>query len=514
MPNKRFPLLALAALLMLLPSALVAASWSVEMDGQRYPLEARWIAEVEYLKVSDLARAFGGRFQMDRRSGNFIYELQGRRVVLSATEGLASLDAKILTFSHPNQLLEGELWVVPQFVQDALAPIFDRPIERRGTRFIVGGPAPLYVKFRASHDAGGTRAVLEFSRRVTYEVDSDSRGVRLRVLDAPLRDVRLPGVVEGTEIQRVFFEEGPEGVGGTFALEAGPTYGGVRTSELDRPFRIVLDFDQAGGTLFPLAGPQPVPPPAFQPPPAARGIRTVVLDPGHGGDELGAAGPSGLLEKSVVLDVAMRTARLLRDQLGLEVLLTRERDQDIPLDERAAIANHRKGDLFVSIHANASVRPSASGAETYFLAYQTDDAEAVNVAQRENRAGRSSAPRRPVADGLEMVLWEMAQAEHLTESFLLAETIQQEFNEVLGTKDRGVRQAPFRVLMGAAMPAVLVEVAFITNRKEEALLRQADYREQIAQSLVASIARYKATYEARIGLQTRPGPRQLSGGGS
>jgi len=108
----------------------------------------------------------------------------------------------------------------------------------------------------------------------------------------------------------------------------------------------------------------------------------------------------------------------------------------------------------------------------------------------------------------------MAQAEHLTESFLLAETIQQEFNEALGTRDRGVRQAPFRVLMGAAMPAVLVEIAFITNRREETLLRQADYREQIAQSLVASIARYKETYEARIGLQTTPAPRRLGGGGS
>ncbi len=130
-----------------------------------------------------------------------------------------------------------------------------------------------------------------------YEVDSDSRGVRLRMLDAPLREVRLPAVVEGTEIQRVFFEEGPEGVGGTFALEAGSTYGGVRASELDRPFRIVLDFDRVGGAQFPVAGPQPVAPPAFLPP-VARGIRTVVLDPGHGGEELGAAGPTGLLEKS------------------------------------------------------------------------------------------------------------------------------------------------------------------------------------------------------------------------
>ena len=463
--------------------------------------------------MSDMARAFGGRFQMDRRSGNFVYELQGRRIVLSATEGLASLDAKILTFSHPNQLLEGELWVVPQFVQDALVPIFDRPVQRRGTRFLVGGPAPVDVKFRASRDAGGTRAVLEFSRRVTYEVDSDSRGVRLRTLNVPLRNVLLPTEVEGTEIKRVFFEEGPEGVGGTFALEAGATYGSVRTSELDPPFRIVLDFDRSGGTPFPMAGPQPMAPPAFQPP-VAHGIRTVVLDPGHGGEELGAAGPSGLQEKAVVLDVATRTARLLRDQLGLEVLLTRERDQDIPLDERAAIANHRKGDLFVSIHANASLRRSASGAETYFLAYQTDDADAASVAQRENQAGRSSETRRPVTDGLEMVLWEMAQAEHLTESFLLAETIQQEFNEVLGARDRGVRQAPLRVLMGAAMPAVLVEVAFITNRKEEALLRQPDYREQIAQSLVDSIARYKATYEERIGLRAAPGPQRLSGGGS
>jgi N-acetylmuramoyl-L-alanine amidase len=482
------------------------------MDGQSYPLESRAIGGVEYLKVSDIARAFGGRFQMDRRSGNFVYELQGRRIVLSSTEGLASLDAKILTFPRPNQLLDGELWVVPQFVQQAVAPIFDRPIEQEGRQYRVGGPAPVQVQARASRDAGGTRVVLEFTRRVTYEVDSDSRGVRLRTLDVPLRDVRLPPVLDSTEVAKLFFEPGPEGLGGTFALEAGSTYGGVRTSELESPFRVVLDFDRAGGAQFPTSGPQPtIAPPTFQPP-VARGIRTVVLDPGHGGEELGAEGPTGLQEKSVVLDVAERTARLLRDELGLEVLLTRQKDVDIPLDDRAAIANHRKGDLFISIHANASVRRSASGAETYFLAYETDDAEAEAVAQRENLAGRT-APRAAANPGaLEMVLWEMAQAEHLSESFLLAETIQQEFNEALGTRDRGVRQAPFRVLMGAAMPAVLVEIAFISNRQEEALLRQADYREQIAQSLVASIARYKETYEARIGLQKTPAKPSLLGG--
>ena len=111
----------------------------------------------------------------------------------------------------------------------------------------------------------------------------------------------------------------------------------------------------------------------------------------------------------------------------------------------------------------------------------------MNLAQRENRAGRSSAPSRPTADGLEMVLWEMAQAEHLTESFLLAETIQQEFNEVLGTKDRGVRQAPFRVLMGVAMPAVLVELGFLSNPQEVQRLQDPIYQNQLAEALTRAL---------------------------
>ncbi len=497
------------ALILLVAAATHAATrWSVEIDGRSHPIRSRVIANAEYLTVSDLVKAFGGLFQMDRRSGNFVYELQGRRIVLSSTEGLVSLDAKILTFPSPNRLIDGELWVVPDFVMDVVAPIYDRPIKRDGTSFKVSGAAPVDVKFRASQDAGGTRAVLEFSRRVPYQVDSDTRGVRLRTLGVPLREVGFPSEVPGTEIKGLGFEPAPGGVGGTFALEAGPTYGGVRISELEGPFRVVFDFARAGGTLLPTSGALSAASPAFQPP-AAHGIRTIVLDPGHGGPELGAEGPTGLAEKNVVLDIAQRTARLLEKRLGVEVLLTRERDQDIPLDERAAIANHHRGDLFVSIHANASPRRSANGAETYFLAYQAVDDDASRLALRENQ-GRSVSPgSKP--EGLEMVLWEMAQAEHLAESFSLAQTIQEEFNQVLATKDRGVRQAPFRVLVGAAMPAVLVEVAFITNPKEERLLRTIEFRNKIADALVASIARYKEEYEQRLGLGER---RPFRRGGS
>ena len=191
-----------------------AAGWSVEVDGNSHPIASRGIEGVEYLKVSDIARAFGGRFEQDQRSGNFVYELEDRRVVLSATEGLASLDAEILTFSHPNRVLDGELWVVPAFVQKAVVPMFKRPVERSGTRFLVGGPAPVDIKFRTSHDAAGTRIVLELSRAVRYEVDSGSGWVRLRTLDVPLRDVRLPEKVDGTEVKAVGFEPGPNGTGG------------------------------------------------------------------------------------------------------------------------------------------------------------------------------------------------------------------------------------------------------------------------------------------------------------
>jgi N-acetylmuramoyl-L-alanine amidase len=217
-------------------------------------------------------------------------------------------------------------------------------------------------------------------------------------------------------------------------------------------------------------------------------IRTVVIDAGHGGEEEGAKGPSGLLEKNVVLDAARRLRSAL-ERLGFTVYLTRTDDTNLPLDERTALANNRKADLFLSLHANASPSPSARGAETYYLSLpRMARADAGRLGGHE--ADSLMGPREG-EDPLKMVLWDMAQASALAESSSLAEMIQAEFNSALGIPDRGVKQAPFRVLVGAVMPAVLVEIGFISNPEEEARLQDPAFLDSIVGALSRALEGYR-----------------------
>ncbi|NIM01625.1 MAG: N-acetylmuramoyl-L-alanine amidase, partial [Acidobacteria bacterium] len=233
--------------------------------------------------------------------------------------------------------------------------------------------------------------------------------------------------------------------------------------ELRNPFRLVLDL-QSGAV-----GSITAPPPAERDPTR----KIVVIDPGHGGVETGATGPTGLREKEVALDLARRVQRRLQRDRNLTVVLTRDEDRLIGLDERTAIANHNRADLFLSIHLNASPRSTATGAETYFLSNDATDDDARTLAALENRAAGVSENQTNAANdrNLDLVLWDLAQNQFLAESSLLAERVQWHLNALTGTRDRGVRQAPFRVLMGAMMPAILIEAGFLSNVEEEERFR-------------------------------------------
>jgi N-acetylmuramoyl-L-alanine amidase len=233
------------------------------------------------------------------------------------------------------------------------------------------------------------------------------------------------------------------------------------------------------------------------------GVRTVVIDPGHGGEEVGAKGPGGTLEKDVTLAIARKLRAALANSLGLQAFLTRDRDEEIALDERAAVANNYKADLFVSIHANASRSLGAKGSEVYFLTYQATDDESRRMAALEGGAFTPGTPA-PASGDLALILWDMAQAEHLEESSALASRIQEELADVTGSQGRGVKQAPFRVLVGAAMPAVLVEVAFISNAEEERLLVSDSYQSKVVAALVRGISRYQQQHRADLGGTHRP----------
>jgi N-acetylmuramoyl-L-alanine amidase len=281
---------------------------------------------------------------------------------------------------------------------------------------------------------------------------------------------------------------------------------------LKNPFRIVLDVwgqetdRQVAGKTAPA-----VRPPSGKIPPGAiarqlaLGVSRIVIDPGHGGKDYGAPGYlRGVYEKDVVLQIAKRLARKVEKELNCDAVLTRTTDRYLTLEERTAIANTQNADLFISIHTNAVRDKRAYGIETFYLNLATDD-EAIRVAARENATSEKN-----ISD-LESILNDLMQNAKISESSRLAFMVQQEMCLHLKKKyshirSKGVKQAPFYVLLGAQMPALLVETSFISNPRECKRLTSAKYQEQLCDGIIRGVRKYiKETSPTAF---IRPSPRQ------
>jgi N-acetylmuramoyl-L-alanine amidase len=268
---------------------------------------------------------------------------------------------------------------------------------------------------------------------------------------------------------------------------------------LKNPFRVVLDVWGLEPDTGNVATQEPLPSTVvqngkkIQPSAIAKqlalGVRRIVIDPGHGGKDYGAPGyKKGVHEKMVVLQIARRLKEMVRDQLKCEAILTRESDKYLSLEERTAIANTQNADLFVSIHTNASADHRAFGVETYILNLATDD-EAIRVAAMENATSAKN-----ISD-LDSILQDLMQNAKVNESTRLAGYVQQAMHHKLSEKydrirNKGIKQAPFYVLLGADMPSILVETSFISNPRECSRLTSARYQKQLCQGIIDGIKRY------------------------
>jgi N-acetylmuramoyl-L-alanine amidase len=243
--------------------------------------------------------------------------------------------------------------------------------------------------------------------------------------------------------------------------------------------------------------------------PPARGevdrFDTVVIDAGHGGEDKGARGRGGLLEKDLVLDVAVRLAAKLRDS-GLDVVMTRDEDTFVPLEGRFAVANDARGDLFVSIHANAARDRDVRGTETFFLALRASDDEAEQVAERENAAfGAAGRAEAVSGDPLVAILADMTSNEYQRESAVFAKAAQGH----LASGDphaRGVKQALFVVLQGVQMPSALIEIGFLTHRDEEKALRSGAGRDRVVDAVSTAVIEYGRRYDEQLGINGQSAP--------
>ncbi|PKN13505.1 MAG: N-acetylmuramoyl-L-alanine amidase [Deltaproteobacteria bacterium HGW-Deltaproteobacteria-4] len=364
---------------------------------------------------------------------------------------------------------------------------------------------------RSWSNPGYTRIVIDLSQPTDYTstllAADPAIGAPPRLFLDLLETLPVGGLPESSVVNDGLLRQirtGKPEVGRTRVVLDLLSFDNYKIFTLPDPFRIIIDIAGSAGTI-PVTTAQPLPaadpiaaivaaaPPAILaprpvPPVSSRPSRRIVIDAGHGGKDPGAVGPSGLLEKDIVLSMALLLAEEVKDKLGWDVVLTRNDDTFIPLEERTALANKVGADLFVSLHVNASSNSAAHGVETYYLNFSKNE-KAAAVAAREN-----GTTLRAVSD-LEQILFDLMAHSKIQESSRLASDIQhaliigltREFGEV---KNLGVKQGPFYVLLGANMPSVLVEAAFLSNPEEETRLATRKYQVETTRAIIDGLRAY------------------------
>jgi N-acetylmuramoyl-L-alanine amidase len=484
-PIRLAALLLLAGLIPARPGA--AATYRIVHAGKTAELEAVHEGRDVYLDVDDVADLFGFRVERDGRRDLALRSHQGV-VRLRVGRALVTTDEQPILLSAEVVQRRGAVLVPVDFVTRAVSRLLG--VEARhdpAARTIQMGQASPHVRCETFGDR--TRVTLTMLRPPELaDVVKDGRRRVLVVTNQEL-PAQVGGCVFDDTLQDLEIRPGAGQTRATFFV--GPRFSSLEVLEMPDTHDLVLDFyNDASAAKLTLPSSVPADPHAV--------FDTVVIDPGHGGSDRGAVGPGGLVEKDLTLAVALELARLLRDEAGLHVVLTRDRDDEIGLSDRTVVANRSRADLFLSIHANATAAPNAWGAETYFLDLEGTDAASRTLAALENDATGLRAGGGGAGGDLELLLWDMAQQQYLRESSALAEAVQRELNELAGTRDRGVRQANFAVLRGATMPAVLVEVGFLSNKVEEAKMRGEPFRTATARALLSAVVAFRDARASRL----------------
>jgi len=462
----------LVAFVLIAAGAAVGGLPTVNYDGLSY---------VELTKVAESLQS-----QLDAPAEGQQARLRTGSHVITLTRNWARvlLDGTPVSLDNPVRVRKG-VWLVPEsFVEQVVPKLAAAPPSPPAA-----SPAPAVSprppaavsleELRTRSYPSFTRIVIETTAPVVYKVESTGPK------EARVRLVGLAGEAQVESIDDGLVDDARLERAGADALLRVVFEGGaaeLRVTTLADPPRLVLDFNR----------PQEV---AARERQACTSLRTLVLDAGHGGHDSGAVGPAGLMEKELVLDVTKRVSRLLEEKLGVKVLLSRDGDHFVPLRDRTSYANRERADLFVSIHANAHRVVASEGVETYFLSSEATDNASRQVAALENSVVQLEKPSAGRAasrtDVLKTILWELAQSEFQWESSRLAETVLDSMTQALKIPNRGVKQAGFYVLGGAAMPAILIEIGFVSNPKEERRLKETRYRDEIARAILAGLSEYK-----------------------
>ena len=454
-------------------------------DGHR-TLPVATINGQEMVALDDLA----SRFQLTVRDdgGALTVAYKGRSVVLTPEQTIASVAGRLITLPAAPARVNGRWWVPVDFVSRALAPLYDVRLElRRASHLLIVGELRVpRMTVRVEPLQAGARIIVELTPAATTATTQQGSRLLLRV-DADALDAALPLGQPSPLVQAIRLADAVN-----LAVELGPRVTSVKstTQPIDNGTRVTIDLagaqtDAAPAAQPPLAAVSPADAPALPSPSGTQGIRIVAVDAGHGGEDGGVKGVSGTLEKDLTLAIARKLKAALEARLGVRVIITRDDDRAVPAETRSALANNNKADLFISLHANASFRADTTGATAYTASFAEADLASDELAPE----------RLPVFGGgvrsIEVVPWSLAQIAHRERSAEFAQTVISALGGRLPLAARPLERAPIRVLESANMPAILLEVGFLTNAAQEQALSGPDAQGALAQALVDAIVRFR-----------------------
>jgi N-acetylmuramoyl-L-alanine amidase len=470
----------------------------IAREGRR-PVPTIILNNQEYIGLDDLASLLQLGVREDALAGGVTVTYKGRTVVATADQPMVSINGRIVALPAPVARAGRRLLVPLDFITRAIAPIYDSPIElRRAARLlIIGNVRVPRVVVRVEAAGPPTRATLDIVPPLMVSTAFDAGRVLVRVEADALDIATLPagaGLIDqiraGDQTTTIAFALNPR---------AGPARISTMTSNESTRVSIEVPLAASQETAVP-PSPPPQPPAAPPPelPPPLLGVRTaklqtMVVDAGHGGEDTGVRGSKGALEKQVTLEVARRLKAMIETRLGVRVVMTREDDRTVSPDERDAIANNSKADLFLSLHANGSPSAMVKGAEVYYLRLDRAEEEARrNAAATELVLPVVGGTSRPI----DIIPWDIAQASHVDASSRFASMLEEELEKRAPIGPRPLQQAPMRVLGGANMPAALVEMLYLTNSEQEQKVRSEDFQGAVVQALYDAVVRFKSYLEA------------------
>lgn len=482
---------ALFAILFLVSSTLAQSS-KIKILLDNKPLETVVPSVIEndriFVSARNIIEALGGRITWFPALKLMTVNINGHIVRLVIDDPSLEIDEKVISLEMPARILDNRV-MIPLEVIKIIAEV-DIKWEKQTKTLFINTVRPYLLKVRSYSHPDKTRVVIDLSEETEFKADRLTNPDRIFInimgsiakLEDAFKQIEInDGVIKtvrtgqfNEEVSRVVLDLYQEAEYELFSLP--------------EPDRVVIDIFKSGEEAA-ISETLPIKP-KEKPAPGAEitGKRVVIIDPGHGGKDPGAIGTTGLKEKEVTLGIALYLEKLLKNA-GIPTYLTRSKDEFVYLEDRTNFANQKNGFVFVSLHANSVLnhRPSAAGIETFLLSSKYIGASARDVADRENRASRAH----PELDtDLALIIADLEESANIKYSFDFADIIQNKLVEYLKLENRGVKQAPFVVLKGVNMAAVIIEVGFISNPKEEKLLKTNKFREKAAQALFEAIKYY------------------------